>query len=74
MKIFDYRPAGSGRRRIAVFSAEVAPGVRLLGLSLIRKPDGSYRVFSETCRLDIAIANELAKAAVAAGGGSHHDS
>ncbi|EIG63495.1 hypothetical protein [Bradyrhizobium sp. WSM1253] len=59
---------------MAVFDAEVTPGVRLLDLSLIRKPDGSYRVFSEGCRLDIDIANELAKAAVTAGGGSHHDS
>lgn len=59
---------------MAVFNAEVAPGVRLIDLSLVRKPDGSYRVFSEGCRLDIAIANELAKAAVAAGGGSRHDS
>lgn len=58
---------------MAVFDAEVTPGIRLLNLSLIRKPDGSYRVFSDGCRLDVDIANELARAAVAAGGGSHHD-
>jgi hypothetical protein len=58
---------------MAVFDAEVIPGIRLLDLSLIRKPDGSYRVFSSTVRFDIAIANELAQAAVSASGGGSHD-
>jgi hypothetical protein len=54
-----------------MFDAEIVPGVRVLDLALHRKPDGSYRVFGENVRFDIAVANELAHAAVAAGGGSH---
>jgi hypothetical protein len=69
LKIIDYRPA-SGGKRVGTFDAEIVPGVRVLDLALHRKPDGSYRVFGEKIRLDIAVANELAKAAVAAGGGS----
>lgn len=70
LKILAYRSA-SGGKRVAVFDAEIIPGVRVLDLALHRKPDGSYRVFSEKVRFDIAVANELAHAAVAAGGGSH---
>ncbi len=70
MKILAYRPA-SGGKRVGMFDAEIVPGVRVLDLALHRKPDGSYRVFGENVRFDIAVANELAHAAVAAGGGSH---
>ncbi|MET4739718.1 hypothetical protein ABIF73_003857 [Bradyrhizobium japonicum] len=58
---------------MAVFDAEVIPGIRLLDLSLIRKPDGSYRVYSATVRFDVAVANELAQAAVSASGGGSRD-
>ncbi|MGY4352235.1 hypothetical protein ACVWXM_008728 [Bradyrhizobium sp. GM7.3] len=70
MKIIEFRPSRSSGKQLGTFDAEIAPGVRALDLSLIRKPDGSYRVFGTNIRLDIGVANDLAQAAVVMGGGS----
>ncbi len=54
MKILNVRPAthqGSGRfRDVAVFDAEVADGLVLLGLRLALAPDGKRFVFSPAAR------------------------
>jgi hypothetical protein len=67
MKILQVRPC-SGGRRIAAIDIEIAPGVRAVDVSLIRKPDGSMRVFGHSLTFDRATADDLACAAVAAGG------
>lgn len=50
MQIINIRPAakyGSGRfRDVAIFDAEVADGLRLLGLRLSQAPDGKLFVFA----------------------------
>jgi hypothetical protein len=68
VKILEFRPSCGSGRRLGSFDAEVAPGVRANDLSLIRKGDGSYRVYSANVRFSIAVANQLAQAAVSAGG------
>lgn len=70
MKITEFRPSRSSGKQLGTFDAEVASGVRVLDLTLIRKPDGSYRVFGTNVRFDIGVANDLARAAVAMGGSS----
>lgn len=67
MKILQVRPM-SGGRRIAAIDIEIAPGVRAVDVSLIRKPDGTMRVFGHSLTFDRKTADDLASAAVAAGG------
>lgn len=70
MKILQVRPC-SGGRRIAALDIEIRPGVRAVDVSLIQKADGSMRVFGHGLTFDRATADELARAAVAAGGGAY---
>lgn len=70
MKILNVRPCSRGRR-IAAIDVEIAPGVRAVDVSLIQKADGSLRVFGHSLTFDRATADELARAAVLAGGGVH---
>lgn len=70
MRILNVRPC-SGGRRIAAIDIEVAPGVRAVDVSVIQKPDGSTRVFGAGVRFDRKAADELARAAIAAGGVHH---
>jgi hypothetical protein len=58
MKILQVRPC-SGGRRIAAIDIEIAPGVRAVDVSLIRKPDGSMRVFGHSLTFDRATADDL---------------
>lgn len=67
MKILQVRPC-SGGRRIAALDIEISPGVRAVDVSLIRKPDGTMRVFGHSLTFDRKTADDLARAAVAAGG------
>lgn len=41
-------PGGGSTRTIAKFSVQVAPSVRVHGLLLQRRADGSYRAFAPT--------------------------
>jgi hypothetical protein len=70
VKILQVRPSAGGRR-IASIDLEIAPGIRAVDVSLIRKPDGSMRVFGHSLTFDRKTADELARAAVAAGGGAY---
>lgn len=70
MRILQVRPC-SGGRRIAALDIEISPGVRAVDVSLIRKADGTMRVFGHSLTFDRRTADELARAAVAAGGGAH---
>jgi hypothetical protein len=70
VKILNVRPC-SGGRRIAAIDVEISPGVRATDVSLIRKADGSLRVFGHSLTFDRTTADELARAAVAAGGRGH---
>jgi hypothetical protein len=67
VKILQVRPT-SGGRRIAAIDIEIAPGVRAVDVSLIRKSDGTMRVFGHSLTFDRKTADDLARAAVAAGG------
>lgn len=67
MKILNVRPC-SGGRRIAAIDLEIAPGIRAVDVSVIQKPDGTLRVFGHSLTFDRATADQLARAAVAAGG------
>jgi len=67
MKILNLRPC-SGGRRFASVDVEIAPGVRALDVSVIRKADGSLRVFGHSLTFDRSVADSLARAAVAVGG------
>lgn len=73
MRILQVRPC-TGGRRIAAIDIEIAPGVRAVDVSLIRKPDGTMRVFGHSLTFDRKTADELARAAVAAGGCMHERS
>jgi len=72
MRILQVRQC-SGGRRIAAIDVEVAPGVRAVDVSLIQKADGSLRVFGHSLTFDRQVADDLARAAVAAGGRGHAD-
>lgn len=71
MKILNMRPC-SGGRRFASIDVEIAPGVRAMDVSVIRKTDGSLRVFGHSLTFDRSVADSLARAAVAVGG-CHHE-
>lgn len=70
MKILQVRP-GTGGQRVATIDVELAPGVKAVDVTVFRKPDGSTRVFGSGVRFDRKAANELARAAIAAGGVRH---
>ena len=70
MKIMNVRP-GWDDKHVAKIDIEFAPGVRAIDVSVTRKSDGSMRVFSAGVRFDRAVADDLARAAVAAGGRGH---
>jgi hypothetical protein len=70
VRVFNVRP-GWDDKHVAKIDIEFAPGVRAVDVSVIRKSDGSMRVFSASVRFDRAVADDLARAAVAAGGRGH---
>lgn len=45
MKILAFRRGRGEGRRFGNFDAEVAPGIIINQLALIRRPDGEFRVF-----------------------------
>lgn len=63
----NVRP-GWDAKHVAKIDIEFTPGVRAIDVSVIRKSDGSMRVFGAGVRFDRAVADDLARAAVAAGG------
>ena len=67
MKIVNVRP-GWDVKHVAKIDIEFAPGVRAVDISVTREPDGSMRVFSAGVRFDRAVADDIARAAVAAVG------
>jgi hypothetical protein len=67
LKILQVRPR-SGGRRIAAIDIEIAQGVRAVDVSLIRKPNGTMRVFGNSLTFDRKTADDLARAAVVAVG------
>ncbi|MBZ9741010.1 MULTISPECIES: hypothetical protein [unclassified Mesorhizobium] len=79
MKILNCRPTvhhGGGRfRDVAIFDAEVADGLKLIGLKLALTSDGKRFVFSPTkggqrfASFDGAYARRMAEAAFLAMGG-----
>jgi hypothetical protein len=69
LKILAYKPTPSGGGNvIALVDAEVASGIRLHGLRLMRMPDGSHRVFGDRVGLDRAVVDAIASAAISLGG------
>jgi hypothetical protein len=70
VKILNVRP-GWDAKHVAKIDIEFAPGARAIDVSVIRKPDGSMRVFGAGVRFDRAIADDIARAAIAAGGRGH---
>lgn len=70
MKITNVRP-GWDAKHVAKIDLEIAPGVRAVDVLVTRKPDGTMRVFGPGIRFDIEIADDIARAAVAAGGRGH---
>jgi hypothetical protein len=70
VKILNLRPC-TGGRRFASIDVEIAPGVRAIDVSVIRKTDGSLRVFGHSLTFDRSVADSLARAAVAVGECQH---
>jgi len=70
VKILNVRPC-SGGRRFASVDVEIAPGVRALDVSVIRKINGSLRVFGHSLTFDRSVADALARTAVAVGECQH---
>ncbi|OSJ19777.1 hypothetical protein BST63_19660 [Bradyrhizobium canariense] len=70
MRIINVRP-GWDAKHVAKIDIELAPGVRAVDISVTRKPDGSMRVFGAGVRFDRAVADDIARAAIAAGGRGH---
>jgi hypothetical protein len=69
MKIIDYRPTPHGEgNTIAMLDAEVAPGIRMFGMRLLRMPDGSHRVYGTQAALDREVVAAIAKAVLSHGG------
>jgi hypothetical protein len=67
VKIMNVRP-GWDAKHVAKIDIEFAPGVRAVDVSVTRKQDGTMRVFGAGVRFGRAVADDLARAAVAAGG------
>lgn len=65
MKITDFRRGRGEGRRVGVFDAEVAPGIIVNDLTLIRKPNGELRVYGKGVFLRREAAQELALLALA---------
>lgn len=66
MKISNFRRGRGEGRRFGNFDAEVAAGIIIKDLSLIRKPTGEMRVYGKGVFLSRAAAAELAVLAFAA--------
>jgi len=66
MKILSVRPAPPGGKVLAVFDAEVSPGIRLFDLALRRGADGGLRVYApnafgrHTATFDADVVTDLA--------------
>lgn len=67
MKILQIRPAAGGRR-IAALDIEISPGVRAADVSLIERPDGTWRVFGHSLTFDRDVVEKIISAAMAAPG------
>lgn len=65
MKITDFRRGRGEGRRVGVFDAEVAPGIVVNDLTLIRKPGGELRVYGKGVFLRREAAQDLALLALA---------
>lgn len=70
MKITNVRP-GWDAKHVAKIDIEFAPGVRAVDVSVIRKQDGTMRVFGAGVRFDRAVADDIARTAIAVGGRGH---
>jgi hypothetical protein len=70
VRITNVRP-GWDAKHVAKIDIEIVPGVRAVDVSVTRRPDGSTRVFGAGVRFDRAVADDIARAAIAAGGRGH---